>query len=104
VPTVKKVTKLTATLSVARVHRYRRAVISGTVSPVYARRVVLVQRRWVGSTTWRTLARSAPLTSTRYAVRVPTRKVGDWRYRTQLVATSKATAAVSRGVPLRVVR
>lgn len=104
-PVVQRTTSITTSLSRTRVARLHRAVLSGTVRPVYAGRTVLVQRHWYRASTWRTVARSAPLkTSASYHVRAPTGRPGLFRYRTVVRATTTAKAAHSRTVSLRVTR
>jgi hypothetical protein len=109
VPTtpVQHTTVLTGQVNKTRVHRLRSAVMTGTVGPDYAGRVVKIQRLY-RDWTWHTVSATGPLTTSTYKIKVPTGRLGTWRFRTITAATTSptlvTTAAVSPGRRVRVVR
>lgn len=98
----KQATPVTADLSASSVTQNGEATISGTVGSGYANRVVQIHRRPAGSTTWTRVATSAPLTSDRYEVKVPTTTVGSYDLRAYTVATDVAAAGTSAAKDLKV--
>ena len=107
-PPVQHTTVMTGQLSKTRVHRNRAAYMTGTVSPDFAGRVVKIQRLYRSDNAWHTVSAVAPLTTKTYKIKVPTGRLGPWKFRTVTAATSSptlvTTAAVSPARTLRVLR
>lgn len=101
---VKRNTSVSIRLSHVRAHLTRRIVVTGTVQPDYFGRPVLLQRHRAGAAGWHTQVTSGPLRQTTYRLRVPTRQLGNWRYRILVQATKVALTGRSRVVALRVIR
>ena len=105
---VRHITVMTGRVSKTRVDRHRSAVMTGTVGPDYAGRIVRIQRRHGAHGAWHTIWATAPLTKRTYRIKVPTGKRGRWKFRTVTAATRSATlvttAAISPTRTVRVVR
>lgn len=101
---VRHTTVLTGQVNKTRVHRTRSAVMSGTMGPDYAGRTVKIQRLYRDNT-WHTVWATGPLTMSTYRIKVPTGRLGVWKFRTITTATTSPTLVATAGVsPTRTVR
>ena len=100
-------TYLTSKVTKTRVHRLRPAYMTGTMTQDFAGRVVKIQRLYRNGT-WHTVSGTSPLTTSAYKIKVPTGRLGVWKFRTVTAATTSptlvATAAVSPVRKVRVLR
>ena len=98
-------TVMTGKVDKARVHRNRSAVMTGTVGPDFAGRVVKIQRLYRTDHAWHNVAATAPLTTAAYRIKVPTGRLGVWKFRTVTAATTSPTLVTTSAVsPTRTVR
>jgi hypothetical protein len=104
---VQHTTVLTGQVNKTRVHRNRSAVMTGTLGPDYAGRVVKIQRLY-RDWTWHTVSATGPLTTGTYRLQVPTGRIGVWKFRAITAATTSptlvTTAAASPARTVRVLR
>ena len=101
---VQHTTVLTGKVNKTRVHRNRSAVMTGTVSPDFANRVVKIQRLY-RDRTWHTVSAVGPLTTTTYTIKVPTGRLGVWKFRTYAPGTTSPTLVTTAALsPVRSVR
>lgn len=103
-PVVRRATSVTIRLDHVRAHRGGRIVVSGAVRPDFLGRRVLLQRHRYGEPYWNTVVTSARLRIPAYRLRVPTERLGNWRYRILVRTTAQAKTGRSRVVALRVIR
>jgi hypothetical protein len=98
-------TVMTGAVDKTRVRRTRFAVMSGTVGPDFAGRVVKIQRLYRTDRAWHNVAATAPLTTGAYRIKVPTGRLGVWKFRTVTAATTSPTLVTTSAVsPTRTVR
>jgi hypothetical protein len=104
---IKHTTVLSGQVNKTRVHRNRPAAMTGTMGPDYAGRVVKIQRLYRDKT-WHTVSATSPLTTSTYKIKVPTGRLGVWKFRTVTAGTTSptlvTTAAVSPTRSVRVLR
>ncbi len=81
--------------------------MTGTMSQDYAGRVVKIQRLYRNGT-WHTVSATSPLTTSTYKIKVPTGRLGVWKFRTITAGTTSptlvASAAVSAARKVRILR
>lgn len=104
-PVTRTATKVTAALSRSRVRLNGTAVATGTVGPEFSGRTVLLRYKRPTWKNWYTVSSLPSLgSSDTYSLKVPTSRVGTWRFRVQALPTATARFGVSKVVTLRVVR
>ena len=104
-PVTPTATKVTTVLSKSRARRNATVVATGRVGPEFSGRTVLLRYKRPSWKNWYTVSSLPPLRSSdTYSVKVPTSKVGTWRFRVQALPTATARFGVSKVVTLRVVR
>ncbi|MEO5710832.1 MAG: phospholipase D-like domain-containing protein [Nocardioidaceae bacterium] len=102
---VQSTTMMTGMTDKTRVHRNRSAVMYGTVGPDFTGRVVKIQRLYRTDGAWHTVSAVAPLTTSSYRIKVPTGRLGVWKFRTVTAATTSPTLVTTAAFsPTRTVR
>ena len=102
---VQHTTVMTGQVDKTRVHRNRSAVMTGTVGPDYTGRIVKIQRLYRSDGAWHTVSATTPLTTSTYRIKVPTGRLGPWKFRTITAATTSATLVTTAAIsPTRTVR
>ena len=98
-------TVMTGKVDKTRVRRTRFAVMTGTVGPDFAGRIVKIQRLYRTDHAWHNVSATAPLTTGAYRIKVPTGRLGLWKFRTVTAATTSPTLVTTSAVsPTRTVR
>jgi hypothetical protein len=96
---------MTGKVDKTRVRRTRFAVMTGTVGPDFAGRIVKIQRLYRTDHAWHNVSATAPLTTGAYRIKVPTGRLGLWKFRTVTAATTSPTLVTTSAVsPTRTVR
>jgi hypothetical protein len=97
-------TYLSSKVTRTRVHRLRSVYMTGTMSQDFVGRVVKIQRLYRDGT-WHTVSSTAPLTTSTYKIKVPTGRLGVWKFRTATAATTTPTLVAGAATsPVRTVR
>ena len=97
-------TYLSSKVTRTRVHRLRSVYMTGTMSQDFVGRVVKIQRLYRNGT-WHTVSATAPLTTSTYKIKVPTGRLGVWKFRTATAATTSPTLVAGAATsPVRTVR